>query len=162
MKCLIVMMLSLLSISSSSVGCARQNSQIMSNVNRESNADNNANTQKERKMRIRVGSKTFDAMLFDNETAAAFKALLPLTVDMEELNGNEKKYDLSKSLPTNSFKPKTINSGDLMIWGDRTLVLFYLTFPTQYSYTRLGRIEDPSGLEAAVGSGNVEVTFALE
>jgi len=39
----------------------------------------------------------------------------------EELNGNEKKYDLSKSLPTNSIKPNTINSGDLMIWGDTTL-----------------------------------------
>jgi hypothetical protein len=161
MKCLIVMMLSLLAISSSSVGCARQSSR-MSNVNRDSNVGNNFNTQKERKMKIRIGSKTFDATLFDNETAAVFKALLPLTVDMEELNGNEKKYDLSKSLPTNSFKPNTINSGDLMIWGDRTLVLFYKTFPTQYSYTRLGRIEDPSGLEAAVGSGNVEVTFALE
>src|SRR5687768_12869947 len=92
----IVMTLSLLSISSSSVSCARQNSRIMSNVNRESNVRNIANTQKERKMKIRIGSKTFAATLFDNETAAAFKALLPLTVDMEELNGNEKKYDLAK------------------------------------------------------------------
>jgi hypothetical protein len=49
-------------------------------------------------MKIRMGSKSFDATLFDNETAAAFKALLPLTLDMEELNRNEKKYDLSKSV----------------------------------------------------------------
>ncbi|HEU0142128.1 MAG TPA: cyclophilin-like fold protein [Bryobacteraceae bacterium] len=113
-------------------------------------------------MKVRIGSTTFDAALFDNETAAAFKALLPLTLDMDELNGNEKMYDLSKPLPTSAYSPKRINSGDLMIWGNRTVVLFYKTFPTSYSYTRLGRIEDPSALEAAVGSGRVKVTFALE
>lgn len=161
MKYLIVMML-LLSLLGGSTGCARESSPIVSRANRDSSVANSTNTPKGTKMKISIGSKTFDATLFDNETAAAFKALLPLTVDMDELNGNEKKYDFAKSLPTSTYNPKKINSGDLMIWGDRTLVLFYKTFATPYSYTRLGRIDDPSGLENAVGSGSVRVTFALE
>jgi len=123
----------------------------------ESTNSNRATTQ----MRIKIGSSTFIATLDENPTATAFKAMLPLTVDMQELNGNEKLYRLPDKLPTKTSNPGTIKNGDLMIYGANTLVLFYKSFTTSYSYTRLGRINDPAGLAAAVGSGSVVVTFEL-
>jgi len=38
--------------------------------------------------------------------------MLPVTINMIELNGNEKYYDLPNSLPTNSSNPSTIKNGD--------------------------------------------------
>jgi hypothetical protein len=113
-------------------------------------------------MRIKIGSSFFTATLYDDATATAFKGMLPMTVKMSDLNGNEKYFDLSSNLPTNASNPRMIQSGDLMIYGSNTLVLFYKTFATSYSYTRLGRINDTEGLAAAVGSGNVTVTYELE
>ena len=84
---------------------------------------------------------------------------MPITISMKELNGNEKYYELSNDLPYDASNPGTIQTGDLMLYGSNTLVLFYKTFSTSYSYTRLGRIDNPSGLAAALGSGNVTVTF---
>jgi hypothetical protein len=119
------------------------------------------NTTQNNKMKITIGSKTFTATLDDNDTAKAFKAMLPLTLKMDDLNSNEKKYDFSKSLPGQSVNPGTINTGDLMIWSGNTLVLFYKTFSTPYSYAKLGHIDDPSGLAAVLGSGDVTITYEL-
>ena len=110
-------------------------------------------------IKIIVGSDTFPVDLADNETAAAFLALLPLTVDMTELNGNEKYVDLPGNLPTSSVNPGTIEAGDLMLWGKNTVVLFYKTFPTIYPYTRIGKLSDPAGLARALGRGDVQVQF---
>src|SRR5215212_5457611 len=103
-------------------------------------------------MTITIGKKTFTASLEDNATATAFKTMLPLKVNMEDVNANEKVISLPAKLPTNDANPGRIQAGDLMIWTSRSLVLFYKSFPTSYSYTRLGRIDDATGLAAAVGS----------
>jgi hypothetical protein len=110
---------------------------------------------------IRIGDKSFAATLADNATATAFKKLLPLSVTMTELNGNEKLFRLPGTLPARASTPSSIQTGDLMLYGVSTLVLFYKSFPTTYSYTTIGRIDDPAGLEAAVGSGSVAVTFEV-
>lgn len=108
---------------------------------------------------ITVNGRAFSATLYDNETARAFKERLPLTLDMSELNGNEKYYYLPESLPRNSSRPSGINAGDIMLYGSDCLVVFYESFSTSYSYTPIGKIDDPDGLSAALGSGSVRVAF---
>jgi hypothetical protein len=114
------------------------------------------------RLRIRIGSETFVATLLDNPTVTAFKAQLPLTISMVELNGNEKYYDLAQSLPTNVISPGRIQTGDLLLYGSSTLVLFYKSFSTPYRYTHLGQVENPARLAAALGHGNVTVAFELQ
>lgn len=113
-------------------------------------------------LRIRIGSRTFSATLFNNSTGMAVKTRLPMTVPMQELNGNEKFAQLSAALPTDASKSGMIQTGDLMLYGSTTLVLFYQSFPTPYSYTTIGRVTNPADLAAALGRGNTTVTFDLE
>jgi hypothetical protein len=107
-----------------------------------------------------VGERRFAITLADNEAARAFAAMLPLTIDMADLNSNEKHADLPKSLPTSASRPGTIRNGDLMLYGSRTLVVFYLTFDSSYSYTRLGRVDNPAGLAQALGNRGVRIEFS--
>ena len=112
-----------------------------------------------RKITLTIGEATFAATLEDNAAAAALLERLPMTLEMSELNGNEKYFYLSENLPSAPYRPGTIRAGDLMLWGGDCLVLFYKTFDSSYSYTRLGALDDPSGLAEALGDGSVTVCF---
>jgi hypothetical protein len=113
------------------------------------------------KMKITIGTTTFIANLLDNPTTQAFKKLLPLTLDMSDLNDNEKYFYLSTILPTKSSFGDNIRAGDIMLYGNNCLVLFYKGFHTTYSYTKLGHIEDISGMIEALGTGNVKIKFEI-
>jgi hypothetical protein len=114
----------------------------------------------ELRMWMTVGERRFAITLTDNAAARAFAAQLPMTLDMSELNGNEKHAELPKALPANASRPGTIGSGDLMLYGTATLVVFYSTFNSSYSYTRLARVDDSAGLAQALGPRAVRVVFS--
>ncbi|MFZ4286318.1 cyclophilin-like fold protein [Variovorax sp. HJSM1_2] len=107
-----------------------------------------------------IGERRFAITLADTDAASAFAARLPMTLDMTELNGNEKKFDLPTPLPANASRPGAIRNGDLMLYGSNTVVLFYLTFDSLYAYTRLGRVDDPAGLAQTLGPRNARVAFS--
>ena len=75
---------------------------------------------------------------------------------MRELNGNEKYIYLDTTLPTNSSNPKRINVGDVMLYGDNCLVIFYKSFDTPYSYTKIGHIDNLENL----GKGSIKVKIS--
>ena len=108
-------------------------------------------------IKITVGSKEFKADIEDSETGRAFIAKLPLTLEMSELNGNEK-YCYGVSLPKADKRYDSISAGDLMLYSGNCIVLFYGP-AGGYSYTRIGKLTSTSGLAAALGKGDVTVVF---
>ena len=116
----------------------------------------------ESRMWLTIGERRFALTLTENAAARAFAALLPLTLDMSDLNSNEKHASLPKALPADPGRPGTSRNGDLMLYGTDTLVVFYLTFDSSYSYTRLGRVDDPAGLAQALGALGVRIKFSKD
>ena len=110
-------------------------------------------------MRIGVGGRSFTVTLEDSATARALLDRLPVTLDMEELNGNEKYRYLEEPLPSAPETVGHVHVGDVMLFGDDCLVIFYEGAGTSYRYTRIGRIEDPSGRKEALGKGSASVSF---
>ena len=110
-----------------------------------------------RAISVSVGGKRFAAVVENTATGRAFLEKLPLTISMNELNGNEK-YCYGVTLPTNASHCDAIAAGDLMLYGSDCLVLFYGA-AGGYSYTRIGRLVSTDGLADALGSGEATVTF---
>ncbi len=121
-------------------GCNRENdksNQINDNLTNEKVSDAEMTD-----IKVTIDNKTYNLHLEDNETAKSFVDLIPQEFQMSELNGNEKYIYMDNSLPTNSSDPKHINAGDVMLYGDNCLVIFYQSFDTNYSYTKIGHIDN--------------------
>ena len=141
------------------VGCNSKNSENNDQSNsinqQESKTNINDSNEVVKSVKAIINGKEYIINLEDNETANSFASLLPQELNMNELNGNEKYIYLDTKLPTNSSNPKRINAGDVMLYGDNCLVIFYKSFDTSYSYTKIGHIDNLTNL----GNGSISVKF---
>ena len=99
------------------------------------------------KINVTINGTKYEANLENNETVKEFIDLLPNEFNMTELNGNEKYIYLDNNLPSNPVNVKHINKGDIMLYGDNCLVIFYKSFDTSYFYTKIGHIANLPDLD---------------
>lgn len=111
-------------------------------------------------MTVTVNSKTFDIELYDTKAAEEFAEMLPQTFNMTELNGNEKYIYTDTQFTSAAQKIGHINAGDIMLYGNNCIVLFYKSFDTPYSYTKIGHITNTAEFEETVGKGNITAKFS--
>ncbi len=111
------------------------------------------------KYTLRINGTNVGIKLYQNKTAKAFKKKLPLGVSMTKLNGNEIYHYVDFTLPTNAKKVKKIKKGDIMLYGNDCIVIFYKSFSTPYSYTKIGRVKNTKRLGKCVKGSSVKVKF---
>ena len=138
------------------IGCSNKE-EINNNYNDQEEKINDTNNSNEvvKQMKLIINDIEYTINLEENETVKKFIDILPQELTMSELNGNEKFVYLDTSFPINSYNPKRINAGDVMLYNDNCLVLFYKSFDTSYSYTKIGHIENLPNL----GNSSINVKF---
>lgn len=112
-------------------------------------------------LNVTIGTSTFTATLEDNAAVDAFVEMMrkaPVVIQMSDYSGFEKVGSLGTSLPSSNSQTTT-QSGDIVLYNGNQIVIFYGS--NSWSYTRLGKINDLTGWEEALGSGDVTVTFLI-
>lgn len=130
-------------------------------VNVSEGSENVNNQSEEIKINLIVNNKTFTATLNNNETTRELVQMFPITLNMSDLHSNEKYNYLDSSFTTNSSRPNRINAGDIKLYGNNCLVIFYESFSDSYSYTELGRVDNVDAFVSELGSSSINIRFEL-
>ena len=128
----------------------------------ETDIQNNMEENKVANMNVQVGDVVFSATLEENEAVSALVEMMresPVVIQMSDYSGFEKVGPLGTSLPASNSQTTT-QAGDIVLYNGNQIVIFYGS--NSWSYTRLGHIDDLTGWEDALGSGDVTVIFSLE
>ena len=122
------------------------------------NINSNSNS---KSAKLLIDNTEYIITLEDNETVDALVNNMPLDLSMSNLNGNEFYSYLDFTLPTNSYNPGKINKGDIYLYGNNCLVIFYESFNTSYSYTKIGKLDNIEVLDNIKDKNNIIVSLEI-
>ena len=117
--------------------------------------------QTEMKMNVQVGDYTFTATLENNTAVDELVEMMkegPVTISMGDYSGFEKVGSLGRNLTTSNSQTTT-DAGDIVLYNGNNIVMFYGS--NSWSYTKIGKIDDLTDWEKALGSGSITAVFTL-
>lgn len=119
--------------------------------------DNDGNTEGQAAMKMLIGETEVPVTWEDNESVAALRELLPLTVQMSMYGGFEQVGSVGQSITRDDHETIT-DYGDIVLYSGDQIVVFYGT--NTWEYTRLGHIDlSQDELEELLGNGDVTITL---
>ena len=113
-------------------------------------------------MKIQIGEYIFYASLENNTSVDALIQMMketPIVINMRDYSGFEKVGALGTTLP-DSNSQITTQAGDIVLYNHDQIVVFYGS--NSWSYTKIGHVNDLTGWEKALGSGEVEIIFSID
>ncbi|VWX37637.1 cyclophilin-like fold protein [Exiguobacterium oxidotolerans] len=110
-------------------------------------------------MQIEIDDHVVVLELEPNKTTELLRKTAPFTIKMDDLHGNEKFHYFEQSFPVDPKLVRLIEAGDVMMYQNNCLVIFYETLKPTTRYTRIGKIKDVEQLLPRLGHGSVEVRF---
>ena len=113
-------------------------------------------------MKVQIDGHTFYAALGNNNATAELVQMMknqPIVISLSDYSGFEKVGSLGTTL-SGSNSQMTTQAGDIVLYNNSQIVIFYGS--NSWSYTKLGHVDDLTGWEEALGSGDVTVTFSIE
>ena len=117
--------------------------------------------QTDMKMNVQVGDYTFTATLENNTAVEELVDMMkeaPVTISMDDYSGFEKVGSLGRSLTTSNSQTTT-DAGDIVLYNGNNIVMFYGS--NSWSYTRIGKIDDLTDWNKALGSGSITAVFTI-
>ena len=106
------------------------------------------------------GKRTLTATLNNSSTSRAIVGMLPMTLRMMDLYGNEMCYRFPQALPTDDARDQSYEVGEIMYWPPaHSFVIRYAQNGEIFEMQKMGRVD--SGWEVFDGIGDIDVTFEL-